>query len=116
MHRRGEWMADLLDQTLAEIRARLKELGPVVAEYERLAAAAQALNGGSPAAQTSRTAARRRSTVSASPRAARGANKQKVYAAIDARPGATAAELAEASGVAKPIIYNVTRQGVKTGE
>jgi hypothetical protein len=108
-------VADLLDQTLAEIRARLKELRPLVAEYERLEAAAAALNGQAHVSSATRPR-RRRPASSRRPRAPRGANKEKIYAAIEARPGATVGEIAEASGVAKRIIYNVTRQGVEKGE
>jgi hypothetical protein len=38
-------MADLVEETVQGIRARLRELAPVVAEYERLEAAYAALEG-----------------------------------------------------------------------
>lgn len=41
--------ADFLDQKRNEISARIRELRPLVAEYERLEAAARALDGISPA-------------------------------------------------------------------
>lgn len=39
----GGMMGDLVQETVRGIRARLKELAPVVAEYERLQAAYAAL-------------------------------------------------------------------------
>ena len=38
-------MSDLVEETVRGIRARLKELAPVVGEYERLQAAYAALDG-----------------------------------------------------------------------
>jgi hypothetical protein len=108
-------MADLLDQTLNEIRARINELRPLVSEYERLQAAERALGTTARTTHGSRPGATRRRSSSVS-RAPRGANKRKVYAAVGERPGATAAELSAASGVTKPLIYNITRDGVGRGE
>jgi hypothetical protein len=49
-------------------------------------------------------------------RAKRGQNKAAVFGVIEQRPGVTAAELASATGIAKPLIYNTTRAGVERGE
>ena len=38
-------MADLIEETVLAIRARMSELAPVVVEYERLQAASAALEG-----------------------------------------------------------------------
>jgi hypothetical protein len=39
-----------------------------------------------------------------------------VYAVITERPGVTVSEIAEVTGIAKPLIYNTTRAGVERGE
>lgn len=127
--RRGA-MADLVEETVRQIRARLKELAPVVAEYERLEAAYAALDGGgrqgargrgpagaAPAARRrSAGDGRRRVSQRSRPRAKRGQNKAAVFAVISERPGVTVTEIAAATGIAKPLIYNTTRAGVERGE
>jgi hypothetical protein len=122
-------MADLVEDTVQAIRARMSELAPVVAEYERLQAASAALEGpgAEPADQLSAragarggrdTSARRGRSVSrrSRPRAPRGQNKAAVFGVIAERPGVTVSEVAEVTGIAKPLIYNTTRAGVERGE
>src|SRR5204862_7488204 len=71
--RKAPLMADFLDEKRKEIQARLKELKPLVDEYERLEAAERALSGvgGSEAAAAAPTR-RRRSSPSASSNGRRG--------------------------------------------
>jgi hypothetical protein len=128
-------MADLVEATVREIRARLKELAPVVSEYERLEAAYAALDGAgdesgggrrSAGPRTARLAPRRRPGVGgergrpvsrrSGTRAKRGQNKAAVFGVISERPGVTVTELAATTGIAKPLIYNTTRAGVGRGE
>jgi hypothetical protein len=128
-------MADLVEETVREIRARLKELAPAVSEYERLQAAYAALDGAgdesgggrrSAGAGTAPRARRRRPGVSgersrpasrrSGARAKRGQNKAAVFGVIAERPGVTVTELAATTGIAKPLIYNTTRAGVGRGE
>ena len=117
-------MSDLVEETLQGIRARLKELAPMVAEYERLEAAYAALDGpgGSSAGTRSRRSAGTRRPrgrpASQRPRARakRGENKRAVYAVIGERPGVTVAEIAAVTGIAKPMVYNTTRAGIERGE
>ena len=124
-------MADLVEETVRGIRARMSELAPVVAAYERLQAAYAALEGpgadsaDQPSARTGarggRDATARRGrgrSVSrpARPRAPRGQNKLAVYGVITERPGVTVSEVAQVTGIAKPLIYNTTRAGVERGE
>ena len=64
-------MADFLDEKRSEIRARLKELKPLVDEYQRLEAAAAALDGvpaGGPGAQSTTAAVGRRARSQSAPR------------------------------------------------
>jgi hypothetical protein len=124
-------MADLVEETVQGIRARMSELAPAVGEYERLQAAYAALEG--PGAESAdqlsaRAGGRGRRDASAArgrgrsvsrpsrPRAPRGQNKLAVYGVITERPGVTVSEIAEVTGIAKPLIYNTTRAGVERGE
>jgi hypothetical protein len=124
-------MADLVEDTVQGIRARMSELAPVVAEYERLQAAYAALEGrgvdagdgrsvragarGRPSSGAGRGRARSVSRPSR-PRAPRGQNKAAVFGVIAERPGVTVSEIAQVTGIAKPLIYNTTRAGVERGK
>jgi hypothetical protein len=123
-------MGDLVEETVRGIRARLKELAPAKAEYERLAAAYEALGGDGVEAGARRSTGgdkrgrrsgarpeRARSTSRRSaPRANRGQNKAAVFGVISERPGVTVSEIAQVTRIAKPLIYNSTRAGVERGE
>ena len=50
------------------------------------------------------------------PRAPRGQNKAAVFGVIAERQGVTVTEIAQVTGIAKPLIYNTTRAGVERGE
>ncbi len=111
-------MADFLDEKRNEIRARLKELKPLVDEYARLEAAAAALDGVS---DNGGTAPRR----SSSPRAAKSARRStstgkrrgrpkgsgtrgnEALALVQANPGITIPELAEKMGIKQNYLYRV---------
>ena len=112
-------MADLVDEIVQGIRARLKELAPAAAEYERLQAADAALDGSgdqssepSPARAAAQPRRRRRArggrAARASgpppPRARRGQNKAAVFGVIAERPGVTVSEIAEVTRIAKPLV------------
>ena len=123
-------MADLVDETLRAVRARLRELAPMVAEYKRLESAYAALDGagaeairragetgaGAPGGRGGRGRRAAGRAASGSRRAGRGENKAAVYGVIGQRPGVTVAEIAAVTGIAKPLIYNTTRAGVQRGE
>jgi CRP-like cAMP-binding protein len=82
-------MGDFLDEKRREIEARLKELRPLVVEYERLQAAAAVLAG-----------------VAAPP----GPRRPRAQQALDLlreRPGLTIAEMAEAMGINQNYLYRV---------
>src|SRR4051812_28302321 len=109
-------MADFLDEKRKEIQARLKELKPLVEEYERLEAAERALSGvGTTTAAPARAAApsrRRRGGGSSSngrrgrPRGS-GTRATQAYELVKARPGITIPELAEAMGIKQNYLYRV---------
>ena len=114
-------MTDFLDQKRREIDARLKELKPLVDEYARLQAAAEALHGvgGAPAAPPARTRrttkaatrTRRKSTTGRSRSAGRpkGSGKRAAQAneLVNGQPGITIPELAAKMGIKQNYLYRV---------
>ena len=109
-------MADFLDEKRKEIQTRLKELRPLVEEYERLEAAERALSGvGSPPARGGGSPApaprRRRSSGSSNGRRGRprgsGTRAAQAFELVKARPGITIPELAEAMGIKQNYLYRV---------
>ena len=112
-------MTDFLDEKRKEIDARLKELRPLVEEYERLEKAAAALAGvgrtGGEASRRSSGASRGRrrgsSTGSGAGRRGRprgsGKRAQQAQELVAARPGITIPELAAAMGIQANYLYRV---------
>jgi sugar-specific transcriptional regulator TrmB len=98
-------MAEILDRIHAEIRERLAAGRAAAQEYERLEAALAAL--GTPAPTRRRPA---------QPRAPRGANREAVLRALEERPGASASELAAASGVDRTALYPLLSRLAERGE
>jgi hypothetical protein len=107
-------MADFLDEKRKEIRARLQELRPLVDEYHRLEAAAQALDGVKPA--RGRAAPRR--SRSTSTRAASGTGRRgrprgsgtrskEALALVRSNPGISIPELADKMGIKQNYLYRV---------
>jgi hypothetical protein len=107
-------VADLLDTIQAEIRDRLEELRPAVTEAEQLEAALAAL--GVSDAVSSRASRSGNGGRPTSKRVPPGQNKARIYAAIEANPEATVSDIHEATGIAKPLIYNTTRGGLEKGD
>src|SRR4051795_11025832 len=127
-------MADFLDEKRKEIRARLQELRPLVDEYHRLEAAAQALDGVKPAsggaaprrsrststrttAGTGRRGRPRRSrspstrTTAGTGRRGRprgsGTRSKEALALVRSNPGISIPELAEKIGIKQNYLYRV---------
>jgi Winged helix-turn-helix DNA-binding len=111
--------ADFLDQKRREIAARLEELKPLVDEYQRLEAAAAALDG--VPASTPATAAPRRAAARSMPAARRGAKRAgrrgrpkgsgtrgaEALALVKENPGITVPEIAEKMGIKQNYLYRV---------
>jgi DNA-binding transcriptional ArsR family regulator len=130
---------DLLTDTVRQIEARRSELAVAVHEYERLEAARAALDGTTRAAARSRRSGPRaamkpsprgKAAVSAAPRmrakrgrtstrarsrAPRGANRAAFLAALQERPAASVAEIADATGVAPGVLYQLRRRLLDDG-
>jgi hypothetical protein len=115
---------DFLDEKRNEIGARLTELKPLVAEYERLLAAAAALDGVSatavaPASPARRAPARAKASghrTGAAGNGHRGRPKgsgnrgEEALALVKQRPGITIPEIAETIGIKHNYLYRVLPQ------
>ncbi|HVF77145.1 MAG TPA: hypothetical protein VNA28_02510 [Solirubrobacteraceae bacterium] len=112
-------MADFLDEKRSEIGARLKELKPLVEEYQRLEAAAAALDGvphqNGTAYPSRRTTAR---TTSAGSRRGTGTGRRgrpkgsgtrgaEALKLVRDKPGITIPEIAEQMGIKQNYLYRV---------
>ena len=100
-------MADFLDEKRREIDARMKELRPLVEEYNRLQKASSALagvgkgnGGGTRATRGPRRRGRGR------PRGS-GKRAKQALELVRARPGIKISEMAEAMGIHANYLYRV---------
>jgi hypothetical protein len=98
-------MADFLDEKRKEIDARLRELRPLVDEYQRLEKAAAALAGvGGAGAPTTR---RRRSSRRRGRPRGTGTRSKQALELVRARPGITIGEMADAMKIKANYLYRV---------
>jgi len=102
-------MSDLLDGIQRDMRARLDELRPLVSEYEQLRQAMAALEE-VPSARESPAAKPRAGSPPRRKRAPAGTNGERVLAAVQGNPGASASQIAEVSGVQRTVVYGVLRR------
>ncbi len=110
-------MADFLDEKRSEIGARLKELKPLVEEYQRLEAAVAALDGvpqnkaqtNGSSARPARSSAKRRSGGSGRRGRPKGSGTRgaEALALVKESPGITIPELAEKMGIKQNYLYRV---------
>jgi CRP-like cAMP-binding protein len=111
-------MPDFLEEKKREIDERLKELRPLVDEFQRLEAAAAALQGvgGASNSRASAPAARRtrrRSTSSGGGTGRRGrprgsgTRSKQALELVRTRPGITIPEIAESIGIQQNYLYRV---------
>jgi hypothetical protein len=110
-------LADFLDEKRKEIAARLKELRPLVDEYQRLEAAERALSGVSDGKATEAPAAaparrRRRTTTEGRRGRPRGSGTRAEQARklVNEQPGITIPELADKMGIKQNYLYRVMPQ------
>jgi hypothetical protein len=105
-------MTDFLDEKRKEIQSRLKELKPLVDEYQRLEAAERALAGvGSKPARSAPATARRGRGGSSNGRRGRprgsGTRALQALELVRENPGMTIPQLAEAMGIKQNYLYRV---------
>jgi hypothetical protein len=97
-------MADFLDEKRKEIDARLRELRPLVEEYQRLEKAAAALAG---VGDTSAPARRRRSSGRRGRPRGTGTRSKQALELVRTRPGITISEMADAMKIKANYLYRV---------
>src|SRR5829696_7845931 len=97
-------MADFLDEKRKEIDARLRELRPLVDEYDRLLKASAALSGVGNGSTRQPRATRRRGR--GRPRGS-GTRAKQALALVQSRPGITIRELADEIGIHANYLYRV---------
>jgi hypothetical protein len=105
-------MADFLDEKRKEIDTRLRELRPLVDEFNRLEKAAAALAGvGGTQRATPATRRRRRSTAGGGGRRGRprgsGNRAKQALELVRTRPGITISEMASAMKIQPNYLYRV---------
>jgi hypothetical protein len=101
-------MADFLDEKRKEIDTRLRELRPLVDEFNRLEKAAAALAG--VGGGDARPARRRRGNTSRGRRGrprGSGNRAKQALELVRARPGIKVSELADAMGIQPNYLYRV---------
>jgi len=121
-------MADFLDEKRKEIQVRLKELRPLVDEFNRLEAAERALSGvgATATASASSSGTSRRGRRSSSARSGSGTGRrgrprgsgtraQEALKLVSDRPGITIPELADAMGIKQNYLYRVLPGLAKDG-
>jgi hypothetical protein len=104
-------MADFLDEKRNEIDARLRELRPLVDEYNRLEKAAAALSGVGGAQRTAAVPRRRSSGGGGGNRRGRprgsGNRAKQALELVRTRPGITISEMASAMKIQPNYLYRV---------
>ena len=104
-------MADFLDEKRKEIDARLRELRPLVDEYNRLEKAAAALSGVGGAQRTAAAPRRRNSGAGGGNRRGRprgsGNRAKQALELVRTRPGITISEMASAMKIQPNYLYRV---------
>jgi CRP-like cAMP-binding protein len=125
-------MTDFLQEKKNEIDARLKELKPLVEEYQRLEAASAALSGVGESGPAAAAPARGRTShkplaTSKNGGSASGGNGRRgrpkgsgtrakeALELVRARPGVTIPEIAEAMGIKQNYLYRVMPELQKDG-
>ena len=92
-----------------QVEARIKELEPLVAEYERLQQVVVLLDEPQPSAKAprGRSTPRRSLPQSASSRRAHGQRSDDALKLIQQKPGITVADTAEALGIGTTYLYRL---------
>ena len=116
----------LIEHRLEEIEEQLRPFAELEDERQRLRHALDALradpsHAGDGAAATSpqptrRRPGRRTSRSSRGARAPRGSNLKAIVSHVAANPGATAGEIATATGIARGVVYSATSRLSSSGK
>jgi len=112
----------VIEDRLREINQQLEGLESLQAERERLTRALSALRtdaGGNGRTRRGRRPSGgqsgRRRTRSSGKRAPRGSNQTAILDHVTANPGATTPQIAEATGIARPVVYSAVSRLAAAG-
>jgi hypothetical protein len=114
----------LIEHRLEEIEEQLRPFAELEDERQRLRHALDVLRAGPSHAGNSAAAAqptrrlpgRRTSRSSRGARAPRGSNLKAIVSHVAANPGATAGEIATATGIARGVVYSATSRLSSSGK
>lgn len=114
----------LIEHRLEEIEEQLRPFAELEDERQRLRHALDALRAGPSHAGDSAAAAqparrrpgRRTSRSGRGARAPRGSNLKAIVSHVAANPGATAGEIATATGIARGVVYSATSRLSSSGK
>jgi hypothetical protein len=112
----------LIEHRLEEIEEQLRPFAELEDERQRLRHALDALragpsHAGEKSAQPARgRRGRRTSGASRGARAPRGSNLKAIVSHVAANPGATAGEIATATGIARGVVYSATSRLSSSGK
>ena len=101
-------VAQAIRTRLREIDAELKSYQSLQDERDRLTKALKELGAtdGAPRRAGGARKARAKGARRGARRAARGSNQQAILSHITANPGATTPEIADATGIGRPVVYS----------
>jgi hypothetical protein len=113
-------VAQVIERRLREIEVQLRSYEELARERDRLRRALHELrrdDGARPrrAAATPSAAGRSARPRGGGRRARRGANVEAITLYVSAHPGATAAEIANGTGVARGVVYSATSRLAASG-
>ncbi len=112
----GTNVEEVIEARLRELDEQLRPYAVLEEERTRLLAALEALRGGAgdngrvavakSTTGTRQPARRKRQRSGRGKRATRGSNLEAILGHVNAHPGATASDLAEATGISRGVVYS----------
>jgi hypothetical protein len=110
----------MLEEIRRTAQRRLREIEPLIEEAERLRDVIAVIEERSTPERSSPLAAKRTRGASAhaliAPRAAKGANKRLILELVGQRPGITAAEIAQTTGLKRTVVASTVSRLKRYGE
>jgi transcriptional regulator with GAF, ATPase, and Fis domain len=107
---------DVLERTKRDIRARLDEIEPLVAERDRLRAALEALEAGESPKGAARRASTQRRRPTTSRRAGRGERRTQLLELLQTEPGLRPSDAARQMGIKPAQLHSLARRLEENGE
>ena len=106
----------LIENRLKEIDKQLEPFAELQRERDKLQEALGALRDGEPGPRARRGGKSTTRRQRAGKRAARGSNLTAITGFVASHPGATAGEIAEATGITRGVVYSATSRLSSSGK